>query len=418
MRWRFSFALVAVLLMSITSASAQPLTQRGFVEVNGIGFFENAPNDSTQAVVNLLAREELFAKPTDWLQFAGGIDMRANSHDEVDGRWTFDVSDRGVRRPRLALRRLTATVTRGPVTIDIGKQFIRWGTTDIVTPTDRFAPKDFLDPLNTDFLGVTALRTVARVNDETFDVVWTPRMTPSRIPLLDQRWTNVPPEGQGLPLREAETSVPNGSQFGLRWGHTQGSLEYSFSFFNGFNHLPDIAPQVVTRPDAPTVPVAIDIARIYPPIRTFGGDMSLPMPWLTLKAEAAYVTTSSSASDEYGLYVVQLERQRGEWMFIGGYAGEIVSRRAAFDTFAPDRGTSQSVLGRAALTIDVNRSLAFETAVRQNLHGAYGKAEFSQASGQHWRVTATGVVLIGRDDDFFGQYRRNSHAMLTARYSF
>jgi len=56
--------------------------------------------------------------------------------------------------------------------------------------------------------------------------------------------------------------------------------------------------------------------------------------------------------------------------------------------------------------------------VHQDGGGAYGKAQYSQAYGQHWRATATAVVLGGRSDDFFGQYRHNSHAVVGARYSF
>jgi hypothetical protein len=76
------------------------------------------------------------------------------------------------------------------------------------------------------------------------------------------------------------------------------------------------------------------------------------------------------------------------------------------------------MVGRASYTIDSNRSVGFETAVRQNLAGAYGKVEYSQAHGQHWRTTAAGVIIRGNQDDFLGQYRRNSHVSLTLRYSF
>ena len=118
------------------------------------------------------------------------------------------------------------------------------------------------------------------------------------------------------------------------------------------------------------------------------------------------------------LYVIQVERQTGEWVLVGGYAGEAVTDRRAALTFAPDRGLTKSVIGRASYTIDPNRSLAFETAVRQNLAGAYGKVEYSQAYGQHWRATFAGVVIGGDQDDFLGQYRRNSHLSLALRYSF
>jgi hypothetical protein len=123
-------------------------------------------------------------------------------------------------------------------------------------------------------------------------------------------------------------------------------------------------------------------------------------------------------SDEYVLYVIQLERQTGEWSFVGGYAGQHVTRNRALVTFAPDRGLTEAIVGRASYTIDVNRSLAFEAAVRQNLDGEYVKAEYSHARGGHWRATVSGTLIRGELDDFIGQYNRNSHVTLALRYSF
>ena len=54
------------------------------------------------------------------------------------------------------------------------------------------------------------------------------------------------------------------------------------------------------------------------PMRMYGGDATLPIRWLTIKGEAAYFTSTSASTDEYMLYVVQLERQTGEWVFVGG----------------------------------------------------------------------------------------------------
>ena len=79
---------------------------------------------------------------------------------------------------------------------------------------------------------------------------------------------------------------------------------------------------------------------------------------------------------------------------------------------------TRSLVGRASYTIDPNRSLALEGAVRQTGGGAYTKAEYSQAHGQHWRTTVTGTLIRGAPDDFLGQYRRNSHVALALRYSF
>jgi len=404
-------AFLLLLILAPAVAGAQTLSQRGFVEGAGTLFPQEASNDSTRAVVDLRARSELFYKPAPWVQFAAGLDLRANSHDQVEQGWRVAYSDRGVREPRLSVRRLSATLTGGGFTLDAGKQFIRWGKTDIVTPTDRFAPRDFMNVIDNEFLAITAIRGAAQAGDDTFEAVWSPHFTPSRIPLLGERWTVVPPAAAAIPLVDAGGRLPSGSQAGVRWSHVGRAIEYSLSYFDGFNHLPAIQSEFV-----PTPP-EIAITRSYPSIRSYGGDLAAPTPWFTLKAEAAYVTGNDSA-DDYVLYVLQLERQSGEWVFVGGYAGEVVTRSRTSLVFAPDRGLSRAFVGRASYTLDPNRSVAFEGAARQNGRGLYARAEYSQARGQHWRATIAAVAIGGHADDFLGQYSLNSHAALTLRYSF
>jgi hypothetical protein len=153
-------------------------------------------------------------------------------------------------------------------------------------------------------------------------------------------------------------------------------------------------------------------------LTSIGGDAAVPLPWFTLKAESAWFGSESAEADKFVLYVVQLERQSGEWLFIGGYAGEhVIEARNPVD-FAPDRGLAQSFVGRASLTIDANRSLSFEGVVRQNGKGWYEKFEYSHGAGQHFRLTGSVRVIHGAEDDFLGQYHRNSFGSLTARYSF
>ena len=409
-------ALIACLALLLAGrAAAQVVTQRGFVEGRAELFPQEAPRDPVQAVAGLLVREELFAKPLPWLQFAAGADLRADSHDQVSDSWALDLSDRGSLRPRLSLRRATATLAYKRITVDAGKQFIRWGKADILNPTDRFAPRDFVNVINPEFLPVAGVRaSVQATRADAFEVVWLPRFTPSRVPLLSQRWTAVPPGAPQVQIVDAGADVPPGAETGVRWSHIGDRVEYSLSFFDGFNHLPNFDAVVKRTTFVPEV----DIRRRYPAIKSYGADIAMPTRWFTLKAEAAYFASHEADTDEYVLYVVQLERQTGEWVLVGGYAGEAVTTRRSLLTFAPDRGLTDSIVGRASYTIDPNRSIAFETAVRQNLAGAYGKVEYSQAYGQHWRVTAAGVVIGGHEDDFLGQYRRNSHLSLTLRYSF
>src|SRR6202008_634046 len=110
----------------------------------------------------------------------------------------IDWKDRSAQRPAFSLRRFSATYHKGKLTAEFGKQFIRWGKADILNPTDRFAPKDFLEVIQSDFLGVMAARATYEAGANTFDFVYTPRMTPSRSPLGNQRWVLPPIEATGF----------------------------------------------------------------------------------------------------------------------------------------------------------------------------------------------------------------------------
>jgi hypothetical protein len=390
------------------------MTHRGFVEGTGVLFPLEGSQDPTQLVGDLLAREEVSVRPARWLLLAAGLDFRANTDGQVEDSWALDFSDRGTERPRLSVRRLAGTLTRGPLTIEAGKQFVRWGKTDLVVPTDRFAPRDYLTVVDAPYLAITAVRGTVQISSHTLEAVWAPRFTPSRIPLLGQRWA-VLPEGvpPNLAIVETPAEFPTGSQAGLRYGQIRDRFEYSVSFYDGFNHLP-----AIQLGDLDPASATIDFRRVYPSIRTYGADAAVPFRWFTLKAEAAFFTSGSRSTDEYVLYVIQVERQTGEWLIIGGYAGEVVTDARAQFAFAPDRGLSRAFVGRASYTIGPNRSVEFEGAVRQNGDGVYVKAQYSQAYKQHWRAIVSGVGLGGDPDDFIGQYRRNSYLQMLLRYSF
>jgi hypothetical protein len=391
---------------------SQSFEQRGFIENRTVVYPQTAPNDSGHVVDDLLLHEEASYKFAPWLTVNGGFDARTDSHRQTARDGVVDADDRSIQRPDFSIRRLSATIHRGKVTAEIGRQLIRWGKTDILNPTDRFAPKDYLSSVvDTDLLGVTAARVTYESGGNTVDLVWQPWFTPSRTPLLNQRWTALPPQAAGASLVDAGARYPGGSQYGARWNHVGSGYEYSLCFFDGYQNLPSF--------DALLTPLTASVAltRTYPNLRLYGGDVAVPLPWVTVKGEAAYFTSSTPGAEEYALYVIQVERQVKEWSFVGGYAGSVVTRDAASPLqFAPDRGFAKSFVGRAGLTIDANRSLAIETAVRAE--GSFVRFEYSQLFGQHWRATGGIAWIRGDMNDFLGEYRRNSYGSLAIRYSF
>jgi hypothetical protein len=362
-------------------------------------------NDSGRAVGEALLRHESFYRPWPQLLLAGTVELRTDTHHQAERRFRVDWSDRGRQRPLLSIRRLSAQYHRGGLTVEVGKQLVRWGRTDIVNPTDRFAPRDFVTVVEDEFLGVQAVRGTWEQGSHTLDAVWSPRLTPSRVPLANQRWVIAPAGAPALPVVR---TIPQGSQAGLRWSRS-GYVEFSAAFYHGFDPLPAFELDAAQ----------FSIRQYHPKLRMAGGDFAVPLPWLTLKTEAAHFSSADDRIDEYLLYVVQLERQSGEWFFVGGYGGEIVTSEALPSAdFNPDRGRTRTFLGRAGYTIDTNRSVAMEAALRQTGDGAWVKGEYSQAFGQHWRLTAGFSLIRGETTDFLGQYRRNSHGSIAVRYSF
>ncbi len=407
MTWR----LAAVTLCSAGVVLAQAFSQRGYVEDLTTLFPQTAPNDSAHIVSELLLRWDVSYQLTPWLKLNGSIDGRADSHRQVSREWTVSADDRSLRRPPLALRRFSAIANRGKFTFEAGRQFIRWGRADILNPVDRFAPKDYLNVVNTDFLGVIAGRATYESGANTVDVVWQPWFTPSRTPLLNQRWTVLPETVPAIPIKDVGADYPSRSQFGARWNHVGRGYEAALSYFDGYNHLPLFRAGIQLD--------GVAVQRYYPRLRLYGFDGALPTRWVTVKAEAAYFTSIRAQTDEYLLYVLQLERQQGAFVFVGGYAGELVTSATANPLqFSPERGLARTFLGRAEYTIGTDKTVAVSGAARQNGRGSWMRGEYSQILGSNWRATAGVTWIHGYENDFLGQYHRNSYASLALRYSF
>jgi len=393
-------------------AAAQNFTQRGFIETDIELYPETAPNDSGQAINQDLFRYEAAYKALPWLRFAGSLDARFDTHAEADRDAHLDWQDRSLRRPALSAREFNATISKGKLTAVFGKQFIRWGEADILNPTDRFAPKDFITVTDPDFLAVLAARATYDTGTDSFDFVWQPRFTPSRMPLVNERWTVLPQPLEGYALVDLGSEFPGRSSFGARWHHIGSGYELSATFYDGFNYLPDI--QFNLNPLANT----IAFVRTYPELRLYGTDAAIPLRWFTVKTEAAYYTSPDHEQDQYVIYVLQFERQIKELTIIAGYAGEGITARTPTFQFSPELGFARAILAHARYAIDSSRSVALDADVRQNGQGSWLRAEYSQTFGQHWRTTAGYSWIRGSDSDFLGQFHRNSFALLALRYSF
>jgi hypothetical protein len=406
--------LLFIVLLAFTSpVCAQEFTYRGFGDAQSAMYPQSTPQDDDHVAVEGRVRFEPAYKPASWLTLSGSVDARLDNIDQVERKWRMDVRDRGTRRPAISLRHAAAALRKGRFTVDVGKQFIRWGKADILNPTDRFAPRDFVEVTEDEFLAVSGTRLQYERGSHLIDAAWVPFFTPSRIPVAGRRWAPpVPQTLAGSTFVDVAPAFSDRAQYGLRWNVRGEGYELSLSYFDGLNHLPQFTSSLLEQPRL------VALQRTYVPLRMAGGDAAVPLPWFTVKGEAAWLTTPSTAADDVLLYVIQLERQSGELSLVGGYAGEIVTERRSNFDFAPDRGLTRAFLGRAGYTVGPTRDLAFEVAIRRNLSGLWIKSEYSEAIDGHWRWILAGVLIGGDEADFIGQYRRNSHLRATLRYSF
>jgi hypothetical protein len=177
-----------LVLLTITGATAQTFSQRGYLETSLFTYPQAAVGDSGHVVDETILNYEVNYKPNSVFSFAAGIEAQTDSHRETERALHLSLLDRETQRPPFALRRLTASYHKGRLNLEVGRQLIRWGKADILNPTDRLAPRDFLNVIHSEFLPVTGARMIYGGQSDTIDIVAVPFFTPSRVPLLDQRW--------------------------------------------------------------------------------------------------------------------------------------------------------------------------------------------------------------------------------------
>lgn len=394
------------------TAHAQGFSQRGFMETSGNIYPQIVPDDSAHGIGEARFRYGAKWQPKTWFTLNASLEARVDTHRQDARHLHVDWKDRSLQRSALSVRQLAAVLKKDNLTFSVGKQFIRWGETDFLNPTDRFAPKDLLTIVDQDVLPVTAARVTYTLGNNALHFVWQPFFTPGRIPLINQRWTFVPEAFSQFDVVNLGSKFPGRSSFGARWSRTSAGYEWSLSYFDGFNYLPSLNASV----DA--TPGRITFSPSYPALRLYGGDLAVPMSLLTLKGEAAYYTSPTSQQDEYVLYVLQLERQIHELQLVFGYTGEIVTAHAETQQFPGERGFARAVFGHARYTLDPNRTLTLDVFVRQNGGSALVRPGYSQSFGDHWRATVGFAWLSGDANDFLGQYHHNSFATAGLRYSF
>lgn len=134
-------------------------------------------------------------------------------------------------------------LVRGDLDMKIGKQRIAWGTADRFNPTDNLNPDDFTDFL--DFgskVPTPAVKGDYYLGDYTITAVWLPLFEPA---LFSRGGTasllGAVPDNVKEPARTLENGM-----YALKLSGVAFNLDYSLSYFSGFDDIPVALDSSVT----------------------------------------------------------------------------------------------------------------------------------------------------------------------------
>ncbi len=164
------------------------------------------------------------------------------------------------------------------VDLTLGRQFVFWGKTSWINPSDVINPWDYAhisSEIEDYRIPVWAVNTQVYWPQFTFQAVVIPRFTPDVIPY--------PP----LPLTLPVTDM-NNTQLALRFLSWIGQTDWSLGYYQGFNSTPEIRFRGMNMDLVPPVP---NLELCYRPIHMLSADFARSLSSFTIKGEAACFLT-------------------------------------------------------------------------------------------------------------------------------
>lgn len=327
------------------------------------------------------------------------------------------------------LREAYLDVRLDTVDLRIGKQIIVWGRADRLNPTDNLTPRDFtLLAVDDDDqrVGTPAIRISYFFERFSLTGVWLPLFVPHTIPL--------PHLAPSVRLRE-QRSRPPFTQWAVKLDHAGGVVDWSLSYFDGYDLIPDLRLGRVT---ASPVPVTLTHNRL----RVLGADAAGTLGRFGLRGEAAYTFTRDHqgrdplVKNSFFFLVLGADRTFRESLNVNvQYLLRVLTRfrdvenlrdpfrRAAAVQIAAVTSQRDAVQHGASLRIGArwwHETLETECAALVSFTrlDVLLRPKVVYAVSDRWTVAVGGDVLRGSRRTVFGRVRKNSGAYVEVRYSF
>jgi hypothetical protein len=224
-------------------------------------------------------------------------------------------------------------------------------------------------------------------------------------------------------------------QFGIKVDRSGGDIDWSLSYFNGLNKMPDL----LVRAGGGT---GIHVELAYKPIAVLGADFAVNLGEYGIRGEMAYTRTSDNAGKDYfrqnsNIYAVLggdrtvLENVNANvqilYRHVIGYQDVDTEPYPGLLSPAKNQAliTQQQARDQFGLSFRpgckmLNDTLEMEVAAVYWFlkHDSYIRPKIVYAITDKWKAIAGGEIYTGPKDSFFGQWRDISSVFSELRFLF
>ncbi len=419
----------------------------------------NSANITTAIVLSLLGAHSFAAAPDDSASIITDLNLNGslrssywNVSDNPNGRNSLGINELWLKSsPRVSdnatlllegwvrspnensstdthgmLREAYLKFSSGAADFRIGKQIIVWGRADQINPTDNLSPRDYTMFTADSYdqrHGTTAASVTYNFTSIAATAIWLPRFKPYKVPI---------PPAPGVSISE---NVPTGDQFAFKLNQYGMDMDWSLSYFSGYDLNPDIAIESVQSN-------ALNLSLQHHRIRVLGADAATVLGRYGVRAEVAYTWTENSTNINpfiknpflYG--VVGADRTffsnlNINVQYFSRYIRNFSDPNAIADPMIRSVAIQQSIISNQqdrfqqgmSLRISnkwLNETLDAELTAVYNLTRAdyLLRPKVRYAFNDYWKGTLGANLFRGDPNTYFGMLDYFSTAFVELRYSF
>lgn len=344
------------------------------------------------------------------LLFYGEGDFRIDTLN-YDRGYVDDVVDRDWNRKMFGIREAYGEYSRKWLRLRAGKQVFDWSVTDTISPSDNIAPRDYLDVVEWERMGVPSIS--ARLGYDSYvEFVYLPWFTPSKLPAEGGRWE------RGLPpdMAYGEQDLPGRSrgQFAFRAGTVAAGFDIGVSFYRGYSYSPFYRAE-------PLSAALLQFTPCYKEETVYAFSLAKEVYGYNIRAEAGYF--DQTGEDRFIQYVAGVDREwagilrEGDAFYVLlQYSNEIKtysSRSLSSDMIDFRRVFNNAVTGRVTYSFDSQRRWTLKIKGSYNFSGGDSLLEPALAWRKDRFEIEGGVdILSGPASSFWGGYGNNDRIFL------